>query len=72
VRINSGGSFGTPPKNSFMMKGAGMKHVDSLNVKATIGTVGVVSPPAPPALFDCLQFDLQTVTAGVAAEAGIA
>jgi hypothetical protein len=37
MRINSRGSFGTPPKNSFMMKGAGMKHVDSLNVKVVIG-----------------------------------
>ncbi len=46
------------PEDFFMMKDAGMKHVDSLNIIVPIGTVGVVSPPAPPALFDCLQFDL--------------
>ncbi len=49
-----------------------MKHVDSLNIKVTIGTVGVVSPPAPPASFDCLQFDLGTVMDKIAAEADVA
>ncbi len=72
ARINSSGSLGTPPKNSLMMKGAGMKHVDSLNVNIAIGTVGIVFPPAHSVLFDCLQNDLQTVTDGVPTEADAA